>query len=80
MESYLAITLFLFAAIGYAMLKHQIDRIQEVTAKMLIVNMNHEKRITSLDKGKFEELDLENVEEEFEKMKKMREQNGVKRD
>ena len=68
--------LFLFAAIGYAMLKHQIDRIQEVTGKMMLVIMNHEKRITSLDKGKFEELDIENVEEEFEKMKKLREQNG----
>ena len=76
MESYIAIMLFLFAAIGYAMLKHQIDRIQEVTGKMMLVIMNHEKRITSLDKGKFEELDIENVEEEFEKMKKLREQNG----
>lgn len=80
MEIYVAIILFLFTAISYSILKHRIDRLIEVTAKMMLVNMNHEKRITSLDKGKFEELDLENVEEEFEKMKKMREQNGVKRD
>ena len=78
MESYVAILLFLFTAIGYSFLKHQIERLQEVTAKMMLVTMNHEKRITSLDKGKFEELDLENVEEEFDKMKKMREENGVK--
>lgn len=78
MESYVAILLFLFTAVGYSFLKHQIERLQEIMAKMMLVNMNHEKRITALDKGKFEELDLENIDEEFEKMKKMREENGVK--